>query len=138
VASTPYVANKQINIIIQTGTHKEAELPDVPLLSELGTTPEDTAVLQFISKSVAVGRPIATTPGAPPARVAALRKAFYDTLHDPVFTADADKEKVEIHYMSGEDLARIVADLIEAPEAIRNKARIAMEPKGLQQMPGAK
>ena len=138
VSATPYVANKQINIIIQTGTHKETELPDVPLLSELGTTPEETAVLQFVSKSVAVGRPIAAPPGVPSARVAALRKAFYDTLHDPVFMAEADKEKVEIHYMSGEDLARIVADLIEAPPAIREKARLAMEPKSLQQLPGTK
>lgn len=40
--------------------------------------------------------------------------------------------------MSGVDLARIVADLIEAPEAIRNKARVAMEPKGLQKMPRTK
>ena len=55
----------------------------MPLLRDLATTPEQREILDFMSLSVAVGRPVATTPGAPPDRVTALRKAFDATLNDP-------------------------------------------------------
>ncbi len=46
-------------------------------------------MLEFMSKAVAVGRPIATTPGVPAERVAALRRAFDLTLKDPEFIGEA-------------------------------------------------
>ena len=128
-ATTPQlVRDKWIVPLIQVGLVKDPDLPDVPLLRELATTPDAQAILDYMTKGTAVGRPLATTPGVPPERVAALRKAFADTLADPEFQRDAERQQSEVRFMSGEVLAGLVADVIGAPAAIRDKVRSAIVP----------
>ena len=73
-----------------------------------------------MSKAATMGRPLATTPDAPPDRVAALRKAFDATMKDPAFVAEAEKMQAEIDPMSGEDLARLVNDILAAGPQVRD------------------
>jgi tripartite-type tricarboxylate transporter receptor subunit TctC len=47
----------------------------------------------------------------PPERVTALRRAFDATMKDPQFMAEADKAKMDISPMTGED-SQIIADQI--------------------------
>jgi tripartite-type tricarboxylate transporter receptor subunit TctC len=138
-ASTPRLVNEKLIIpIIQVGMQKEADLPDVPLMRDLAETPEDKQIVDFISRAVAIGRPIATTPGAPAERVAALRKAFDATLNDPQFLADADKQRMEIRAMDGAELAKLVREIIETPPELREQVKQAIEPKNTVTLPGAK
>ena len=137
VSSTPYIRDHSLNILVQLGVEKDPALPEVPLLRDLAKNETDRAILDFFSKAVAVGRPIATTPGVPADRVAALRKAFDATLADPDFIRDAEKEKAEIRGMTGQQLAQLVSDLIDAPQAIRDKVKVAMDPKSAAQKVGA-
>jgi tripartite-type tricarboxylate transporter receptor subunit TctC len=138
-ATTPHlVAEKKIIPIMQVGMQKEADLPDVPLLRDLARNPEENQILDFISRSVSIGRPIATTPGVPADRVAALRKAFDATLQDPAFLADVEKQRMEIRGMSGEELAQLVKDIIATPAGIRDKVKSAIEAKNTVEAPGAK
>jgi tripartite-type tricarboxylate transporter receptor subunit TctC len=122
-ASPELVRDKLISILVQVGVHKEKDLPDVPLLSELARTPEDKAILEFISKGMVVGRPVGTTPGVPAERIAALRKAFNETMLDPKFIAEAAKEDAEIDAMDGATLQKIIDDLIDAPEDFKSKVK---------------
>ena len=71
-----WLAEKKIIILVQIGLAKAADLPDVPLLMDLGTNDEDRELLRLLSASTAIGRPLFTTPDVPAERVAALRKAF--------------------------------------------------------------
>jgi tripartite-type tricarboxylate transporter receptor subunit TctC len=129
-SATPrLVKNKLIRPLIQVGIKKESDLPDVPLLRDLATNPEDKAVLEYISKAVAVGRPIAVAQGVPMARVVALRKAFDATLEDAAFKAEAVKQRAEINPMSGADLQQLVTDLVDAPQALRDRVIAAIDPK---------
>ena len=138
-AATPrLVAEKLIIPIMQVGMQKEPDLPDVPLMRDLAKTPEDKQIVDFMSAAVAIGRPIATTPGVPADRVAALRKAFDATLADPAFLADSEKQRMEIRAMTGEQLAKLVKDIIETPPDIREKVKHAIEPKNTVKAPGAK
>ncbi len=138
-ATTPHlVTEKKIIPIMQVGMEKEADLPDVPLLRDLARNPEEKQILDFISRSVSIGRPIATTPGVPADRVAALRKAFDATLQDPAFLADVEKQRMEIRGMSGEELAQLVKDIISTPAGIRDKVKSAIEAKNTVEAPGAK
>jgi tripartite-type tricarboxylate transporter receptor subunit TctC len=138
-ATTPHlVQQKLIRPIVQIGMTKEADLPDVPLMRDLAKNPEDRQIVDFVSRAVAVGRPIATTPGVPADRVLALRKAFDATLTDPAFLADSEKQRMEIRAMTGQELARLVKDIIETPPAIRDKVKVAIEPKNTVEAPGAK
>jgi tripartite-type tricarboxylate transporter receptor subunit TctC len=133
-----FIAQKLIVPILQAGMQKEPDLPHVPLLRELARNPSDQPVLDFISKSVAVGRPVATTPGVPAERVAALRKAFEDTLKDPDFIKEAAAQRAEIQPMSGAELAQIVRQIIEASPELRERVRAAIQPTNATQLPGAK
>ena len=138
-ATTPHlVTEKKIIPIMQVGMEKEADLPNVPLLRDLARNPEEKQILDFISRSVSIGRPIATTPGVPADRVAALRKAFDATLADPAFLADTEKQRMEIRAMTGDQLARLVKDIIETPPDIRDKVKLAIEAKNTVEAPGAK
>jgi tripartite-type tricarboxylate transporter receptor subunit TctC len=122
-----FLAKNQINIITQMGVRKDKDLPDVPLMSDLAKNSDDRAVIEYLSKGVAVGRPIATTPGVPPERVAALRKAFDATLSDPAFMKDADTQHLEINPMTGEELAQIVRDLLSAPAPLLDRVRSVLK-----------
>jgi tripartite-type tricarboxylate transporter receptor subunit TctC len=139
LAATPhYVLDKLITPIVQVGLEKEPDLPDVPLLRELARTPQERQVLDFMSLAVAIGRPIATTPGVPADRVAALRKAFDETLRDPAFIADAEKQRLEIRAMAGGQLADLVRLVIETPTELRERVKLAIQPRNAVNLPGAK
>ena len=108
---------------------KEKDLPDVPLLPALASNDEQRAILDFISMAFAVGRPIATTPGVPPERLAALRKAFNDTVVDPEFVKAAAKVGAEIKPVYGADMQRLMDAVINAPQSIKEKVRQVMPPR---------
>jgi tripartite-type tricarboxylate transporter receptor subunit TctC len=132
------VSEKLIRPLVQIGMRKEHDLPDVPLLRELAQKPEHQAILDFISEAVVVGRPIATTPGVPKERIAALREAFEKTLKDPEFLKDAENQRAEIDPMTGTELAALIDKLISTPADIRAKVKAAIEPTKVHNAPGSK
>ncbi len=127
--SPHFVRDKLIMPLLQVGLKKDPALPHVPLLREQARSTGDQAILDFMSNAVAVGRPIATTPGAPPDRVEALRRAFDATLNDPLFIKEAEKENAEISPMTGDQLAHIIKELIEAPAEIKAGVKSAIQAK---------
>jgi tripartite-type tricarboxylate transporter receptor subunit TctC len=62
----------------------------------------------------------------PPARIAALRRAFEQTLQDQEFLAEADKLSLEINLVTGEALQAMVARMFKAPPDIVAAARRAI------------
>jgi tripartite-type tricarboxylate transporter receptor subunit TctC len=137
-ATTPRLVEEKLIIpIIQVGMTKEPDLPDVPLMRDLAKTAYEKQIVDFMSRAVSIGRPIATTPGVPVDRVAALRKAFDATLADPIFIADAEKQRMEVRSMTGDELASLVKGVIDAPADIREKVKLAIVPKNTVEAPGA-
>jgi tripartite-type tricarboxylate transporter receptor subunit TctC len=132
MASKPdFIPKKLIVPLIQIGLQKEPGLPDVPLLIDQKVRPEDRPVIEFMTRAVMIGRPLATTPGVPAERVLALRQAFEATVKDPEFIADAAKQNAEIRPMTGEALARLIDDLIGAPKEVRDRVKTVLEPKSV-------
>ena len=72
---------------------------------------ESRAILKLVFARQVMGRPFAAPPGVPPERLAALRRAFIETLQDPEFLADAQKSGLEINPVSGEDVQSLIADI---------------------------
>jgi tripartite-type tricarboxylate transporter receptor subunit TctC len=65
-----------------------------------------------------MGRPFLAPPGIPADRVEALRKAFTETLKDREFLAEAEKMKLEINPVSGDEVQRIVQDVYRTPKPV--------------------
>ena len=129
-----YIDNNQVRFLIQAGLAKEKALPDVPLLRELATNARDQEVLDYVSKVVAIGRPVATTPGVPADRVAALRRAFDATLTDAEFMSEAEKLKAEVVPMSGAQLQSIVEEVANASPDLAARVKMAMQPKSAHEI----
>ena len=91
-----WIPQNKIIPLVQAGVEKEPELPNVPLILDLPVAPaQDRPLLAVHGARSTVGRPLATTPGVPADRVAALRRAF-----------DAAVTRPGIHRGGGEGEAR--------------------------------
>ena len=122
-AKPDVLRDHKINVLVQVGISKAPELPNVPLLMELGGNSDDNAVLRLLSAPSAIGHPLFTSPGVPIERVNALRAAFDATMKDPAFLEEAKRIKLDVQPTSGQRLQEIVTDILSAPEPI--KARLA-------------
>lgn len=116
-----WLRDKRINILVQIGLTKAPDLPDVPLLMDLGTSDEDRTILKLLSASTYIGRPIFTTPGVPPERVKALRDAFDRMVNDPEYIETANRQLFDINPVSGENLQKTVADIVATPKPIADR-----------------
>jgi tripartite-type tricarboxylate transporter receptor subunit TctC len=65
------------------------------------------------------------TPGVPPERLAALRKALKDTVADPEFVAFAAERHIDLGpALDGEGLARVVAETLSVtPDVVAQVKR---------------
>jgi tripartite-type tricarboxylate transporter receptor subunit TctC len=122
-----WLTQSKINILVQIGLNKAPDLPNVPLLTDLAANEQDRAVLRLLSASATVGRPIFTTPDVPADRIKALREAFDKMIKDPAFIEQAKKEHFEIDPVSGEDLQKIIADIVKTPQPVAERLQKIIE-----------
>lgn len=113
--------DKKINVLVQVGFSKAAELPDVPLLMDLTKDPDEHEMLRLLSAPSAIGHPITTSPGVPKERVDALRAAFDAMVKSPAFLADAKKMGLDIIPASGAELTEIVNEILTAPPRVKER-----------------
>ena len=118
-----WLRDKKVVMLVQVGGTREPDFPDVPLMSELAKTDEQRQILTLISSTVALGRPYLTTPGVPADRLAALRKAFMDTLADPAFLAEAKKLNFDLRPADAAVVTKIVDDVVNSPPDIIAKTK---------------
>jgi tripartite-type tricarboxylate transporter receptor subunit TctC len=113
-----WLAEKKVNLLVQFTLEREPYLKDVPTLVEL-TPPSKKDVAEFVISGTPFARALAAGPGVPAERVAALRKAFDELMHDEVFLADARKRKLSISPRSATQVQTLVNKLASAsPELI--------------------
>jgi hypothetical protein len=94
---------------MQMSLVKHPDLPDVPLMIDLARTDDVRKVIELISITGEIGRPLLTGPAVPADRVTALRRAFDETMDDPEFLADAAKAMRDIEPIKAPELESLVA-----------------------------
>ena len=117
-----WVKSGEINLLVQVGLEKHPDLPHVPLIIDVARTPEQKELLRVLFASLVLGRPFFTTPDVPADRLAALRKAFMDTLADAQFLAEAEKAQLEVSPVGAEEIERLIAEIHKSPAAIVERA----------------
>jgi tripartite-type tricarboxylate transporter receptor subunit TctC len=130
-----WIRDRTVNFLFQIGTKREADLPDVPLWSELGEPGAQRQVLEILSGDVAVGRPILTAPDVPADRVRALRRAFDDTLADPAFVEAARNAHMDINPIGGEELESVASRIAGAPPNVIAMVKEAIKIRDVRQLP---
>lgn len=106
-----WIESGKLKVLFNTERHRVPGL-DVPSAFEFVKTKEQEQVLALYSSSVEIGRPLVAPPGVPPERLEAFRKGLEETLKDPALLAEAQKEGLEINYLSGPELAQVVSEVM--------------------------
>ena len=117
---------KTFHVLVQMSLSRHKDLPDVPFIMDLAKTEEQRQIFKVVFARQVMGRPFLAPPGVPADRVAALRKAFMDTMTDKEFLAEAAKLKIEINAVSGERVQQLVEEIYAQPREIAKKAGAAL------------
>jgi tripartite-type tricarboxylate transporter receptor subunit TctC len=111
-----------VRVLVQTGKKRDSKMPETPTVWELMDkykTPEASRRLASVMlASGALGRPMLAPPGLAADRVKTLRDAFNKTLEDKEFLADLDKRSFDLDPVKGEELEKIVKDVMSQPADI--------------------
>jgi tripartite-type tricarboxylate transporter receptor subunit TctC len=130
-ASRPHwIREKLLNVIVQMGIDKLSDLPDVPSALDLVSDPVKKQVLTLILIRQEPGRPVAAPPGVPADRLAALRRAFDETMTDPEFIAEAEKLQMEIEPLTATQIHSLLASAYATPKPIVQQAAALLETPG--------
>src|SRR5262249_6999106 len=122
-AATPdWVQNNRLNVLIQVGAKPHPALPNVPLVFDHITNPDDREVVELLFFPQEMGRPFMMPPDTPKEFVAIIRRAFDDTMKDPAFLADGEKSLLEVDPLTGEEMEQILKRAYATPKALIERA----------------
>jgi tripartite-type tricarboxylate transporter receptor subunit TctC len=118
----------KLRVVLHGGLKPDPKFAKVPFVLDLAKTDEQKQALRFLYSSLTFGRPYLAPPGVPPARVAALRRAFMDMFADKDFLAGAAKQGYEIDPISGEDMTALIGELTKTPQRVIDEVAALVEP----------
>jgi tripartite-type tricarboxylate transporter receptor subunit TctC len=124
-----WIEEKKIRILAQWGLRKHPELSNVPIILDWAKTDADKKALQLALARLEFGRPFFMPPNVPAERVSAIRQAFDAAMKDKELLAEAEKLKIEIDPLTGEQVAALIADIYKTPADTVERVRAAMAPK---------
>ncbi|MEX2452074.1 MAG: hypothetical protein WD407_14550 [Rhodospirillales bacterium] len=125
-----WIKEKKITILTQIAQKPDPELVKmgVPEIWEFIKDENAKKAMQLIVYPP--DRPYVLPPGVPADRVAAMQKAFMDTMSDPKFLAEAKKAKVAIYPTSGPDMKEILTEIYKSDPKVVELAKAALSRKG--------
>lgn len=118
LATVPEDIRPKLNYIAQLGVKKDPTVPaHVPLLIDLVKgDPKKEAAARLLALSFAsINRPFAVSPKVPPERLSILRRAFDETMKDPLFLDDAKRMQADILPSTGEQVTSVVKEALAFP-----------------------
>jgi tripartite-type tricarboxylate transporter receptor subunit TctC len=117
------IASGRLKLVMQLGTQKHHELPDVPMLQDFVTKSEDRQVLDMIFSRQAMGRPLVAPSGLDPRIVQALRQGVADAMRDPQFLAEGARMNMELSFVGGAEVQAMVERLYKSPPEVVARAQ---------------
>jgi tripartite-type tricarboxylate transporter receptor subunit TctC len=108
--------------VLFTLEHDPVRGLDAPTIYRFVKTNEQRQILDFLSSSIELGRPIMLPPEVPPDIVAAMRRAFDATMNDPLLREEATKMGLDITHRTGEQLEAVIKAAAATPSDIIAKA----------------
>ena len=109
-------------VLVQVAKTRHKELSDVPTLIELAPNESWRAVAEMITLTYRNAYPMLAPPGVPKPLVKTLRDAFWATVNDPQYLADARKiGYLEDEPLKGEVVQNLINKIIATPEASKKR-----------------
>ena len=118
------IRDGRLRLIVQYGPQPEPDYPDVPFAPDQIKDPDVKALMQAGFALLAVGRPYVMPPTVPADRLAAMRQAFADTLHDPAVIAEGDRLGLRVDRgQTADRLGQIIAAAYATPPRVVDALR---------------
>jgi tripartite-type tricarboxylate transporter receptor subunit TctC len=107
----------------------DPELKNVLLFDEALKEQANVSTYKAYMAQMDYQRPLTVAPGTPRERLEILRWAFRATLSDPEFLAQATKSKLDITYVSGEEIDKIVDAVLSIPPKVKENLQFLSQAK---------
>jgi tripartite-type tricarboxylate transporter receptor subunit TctC len=120
-----WLAEKKIIVIAQAGPR--APDLDAPSVEALARNADERKLIELVVSGTRLGRPMATTPDVPADRLAALRAAYRAVMADPEFRAEAAGMNFEVAPVYGEEMQKIVGEIMSTPKDLASRAKHLVE-----------
>jgi tripartite-type tricarboxylate transporter receptor subunit TctC len=124
-----WLSEKKIRVPIMVSEQRSKMFPDAPTLIELAKDESTRQQIRLLIVSQDLDRPVLAPPGLPPERVKLLRDAFNATMKDPAFLADIKKLRLTLDWVTGEEVAKLLATAYAAPPDVVAAAKELMAGK---------
>jgi tripartite-type tricarboxylate transporter receptor subunit TctC len=107
---------------------KDLIVPNVPTIPQIAKTNESRLLLKYgTSTPNEFGKVYVLPTGAPADRAMALESAFAKAFADKELLADAEKGKLEIDPMIGEEIHKLVVEFLGMSQELRGKLQTALK-----------
>jgi tripartite-type tricarboxylate transporter receptor subunit TctC len=93
----------------------------LPVDESLATSAVGKAIMGIRAAPLAIGRAFAAPPATPPERVKVLREALAQAVKDPEFIAEMKKARIEVGYISPQEVLRMFQGLLEQPAEVQKE-----------------
>jgi tripartite-type tricarboxylate transporter receptor subunit TctC len=109
----------EVNVIVQVVPQPHPDLPKVPLAIDFAKTEGDRQLIRAgIHDTQVTRRLYVLPPGTPDDQLQLLRKAFINTMKDSEFFREAQKSKLDVDPVAGEETGSIVKSLFNLDPAV--------------------
>src|SRR5262245_36856125 len=112
-------------VVLALGVPKRhPDIPNVPLVIDFVKNEDAKKLVQVaVHDYSAIARPYVFPPGTPKDRVQILRKGLSDTLKDPDFLVDAQRARLDLNPIGGDELEKIVARIYKLEPQLTEKLK---------------
>jgi tripartite-type tricarboxylate transporter receptor subunit TctC len=121
--------DEKLNPFLIHRREPDPEVKDLPLIPEIIKGDDKLSAYRTWVGTYEFQRPFTVPPGTPKERLQILRKAFAETMKDPEFVAEAKKSKLEITYVSGEEIDKYVGQIYSITPKAKELLSFLVAPK---------
>jgi tripartite-type tricarboxylate transporter receptor subunit TctC len=122
-----WLTEGKVRVLLQTGSKRHPELPDVPLVSDMALNETKRKVQDLWLAPLETARPFAMPQDVPKDRVAAIQAGFAAMLKDPDFQTDAKNSGMVVDPRSADEIRSVISMIAMSPQSVIDEARKAVQ-----------
>jgi tripartite-type tricarboxylate transporter receptor subunit TctC len=119
---------KMIPFIFQ-GMSTDPEVKDLPQFAKVFKGEDNIAAWKAYANPMEMQRPLMVPPKTPKDRLNVLRRAFDKSIQDPELLAEAKKSKLLIEPVSGEEVEKLVDEILAMSPGAKEKLSLLIKPE---------
>jgi tripartite-type tricarboxylate transporter receptor subunit TctC len=113
----PFIDRKLVRPVMRARA-VEPGIEQLPVDENLAPNPRAKAIMALRSAPEIIGRPYVMPPGTPEATANIMREAFAKAIADKDLIAEANKAKMDLNYVSGDEAQKMLKEVLEQPKDV--------------------